>query len=104
MARMFDCAGQGPALVIGADIPAITPAHIADCFALLGRHDAVIGPAPDGGYWAIGLRHPARRPRAMFSDVRWSGPHARADTLANLRGLRVGMAATLSDVDEAADL
>jgi glycosyltransferase A (GT-A) superfamily protein (DUF2064 family) len=37
--------------------------------------------------------------------VRWSGPHARADTIANLeaRGLSVALADELSDVDDAAD-
>jgi hypothetical protein len=33
--------------------------------------------------------------------VRWSGPHALADTLANLDGRKIALAATLSDVDEA---
>jgi hypothetical protein len=41
----------------------------------------------------------------MFDSVRWSGPHARADTIANLeaRGLSVALADELSDVDDAAD-
>ena len=53
---------------------------------------------PDGGYWLVGLR---RTPRllAPFAGVRWSGPHALADTLGNLKGSRVAFAATLSDVD-----
>ena len=41
---------------------------------------------------------------APFAAVRWSGPHALADTLANLKGKRVAMAARLSDVDTAEDL
>jgi uncharacterized protein len=40
---------------------------------------------------------------APFADVRWSGPHALADTLANLDRKRVLFAATLSDVDTAQD-
>ncbi len=39
-----------------------------------------------------------------FAGVRWSGPHALADTLANLKGKRVAVAATLSDVDTEKDL
>jgi glycosyltransferase A (GT-A) superfamily protein (DUF2064 family) len=36
--------------------------------------------------------------------VRWSGPHALADTLEALNRLSVGLAATLEDIDTGADL
>lgn len=104
MRRALTHAGAGPVCVIGADIPGITPAHIARAFATLGGNDAVIGPAVDGGYWLIGLRHPARAPRGLFAGVRWSGPHALSDTLATMDGLSVAQVATLADVDRAADL
>jgi hypothetical protein len=47
-----------------------------------------------------------RRPRLLrpFADVRWSSPHALADTLANLDGRTVAFLATLGDVDDADDL
>ncbi len=89
----------GPAVIIGSDIPAIAPADIAAAFHLLGSNDAVLGPASDGGYWLVGLSH--RRPLRPFDDVRWSGPHALADTLANLAGHRVALLRTLTDVDTA---
>jgi hypothetical protein len=100
MQRIFDALPPGPALIVGTDVPGIAPAHIARAFRLLGAHDAVLGPAADGGYWLVGLR---RRPRrlSIFADVRWSSPHALADTLANLRGRAVAFAATLGDVDDA---
>ena len=90
----------GPVIIVGSDIPAIRAEHIAAAFKLLGRADAVFGQAPDGGYWLIGLK---RSPRVLqpFADIRWSGPHALADTLANLDGKSVASAATLSDVDTA---
>ena len=40
---------------------------------------------------------------APFAGVRWSGPHALADTLANLKDKRVAVAAPLSDVDTEED-
>lgn len=95
----------GPVIIIGADIPGLRPAHVAEGFRLLGRHDAVLGPAPDGGYWMIGLRRSGRAvPAGLFDGVRWSSAHALADTVASLAPLDVGFAATLRDVDEAADL
>ena len=92
----------GPVVIIGTDMPGIRAGHIRDAFRLLGRHDAVFGPATDGGYWLVGLRRRPRVPR-IFQAVRWSSPHALADTLANLRGLSVARVAILSDVDTAED-
>ena len=98
MQRLFRTLPPGPAIIVGSDIPAIKASDIARAFRLLGNADAVFGRAPDGGYWLVGLR---RTPRllAPFAGVRWSGPHALADTLGNLKGSRVAFAATLSDVD-----
>lgn len=103
MQRLVDRAPLGPVVIIGTDIPHIARAHIAAAFRLLGRHDAVLGPAADGGYWLVGLR---RRPRTLrpFHGVRWSTPHALADTLANLRGRSIARLPTLLDIDTAADL
>jgi rSAM/selenodomain-associated transferase 1 len=97
MRRALAAAAPGPTILIGGDIPGLTPAHIAAAFRLLGRHDIVFGPARDGGFWLVGCRH---RP-PDFGRVRWSTAHALADTLANLpRAASVGFAATLDDVDD----
>lgn len=105
MARVFEGLPRGPAVIVGSDIPGVTRAHVAAAFQALDRADAVLGPAEDGGYWLIGLR---RRPRIVtpFAGVRWGGPHARHDTLANLSraGLATVQLPALSDVDRAADL
>jgi len=98
MHRIFERLPTGDVIVIGSDIPAIEPSHIAQAFHLLGRADAVFGPATDGGYWLVGLKRMPSPPNA-FAKVRWSGPHALADTLANLDGKKIALAATLSDVD-----
>ncbi|MEL7097344.1 MAG: TIGR04282 family arsenosugar biosynthesis glycosyltransferase [Pseudomonadota bacterium] len=95
---------RAPVCVIGADIPGITRRHIAQSFGLLGRHDAVFGPAPDGGYWLVGFKHAAPLPAGLFDGVRWSSPHALADSMASIPGRRIALAATLRDVDTAADL
>lgn len=103
MARMMYRAG-GPVCVIGADIPGVTPRHIQTAFAQLGRNDAVFGPAPDGGYWLVGLRRPNPRPAGLFDGVRWSTEHALADSVRSLGNARVAYADELADVDTQADL
>jgi rSAM/selenodomain-associated transferase 1 len=104
MARLLRRLPPGPVCIIGADIPGIDRDHIARAFAALGPCDAVIGPAPDGGYWLVGLKRTRAIPARLFKGVRWSGPHSRSDTLAGLRDHRVALIDTLNDVDEARDL
>ena len=102
MQRAFDILPSGPAMIIGADIPGIKSKHIADGFRALGNHNAVFGPADDGGYWLVGVKRSPRRLR-LFDGVRWSGPHALDDTLKNLSGYSVAMLGTLADVDDGED-
>lgn len=104
--RMVRALRQAPGdvLVIGSDVPGITPAQVAGAFRLLNPHDVVLGPAEDGGYWAIGRRRGAVLPPHALADVRWSGPQALADTVASLGSLSVSHAAILADVDTSADL
>lgn len=96
MRRCLHAALPGPAVLIGADIPEVRPAHIAAALAALRRAPWVLGPATDGGYWLIG----ARRPLPPLAPVRWSTPHALADTLALLPAAALGP--VLRDVDDAA--
>ena len=65
---------------------------------------AVIGPAPDGGYWLIGLRRSVPPPRGFLHGVRWSTRFARADTMRTLGNCRVALVDMLADVDSAQDL
>ena len=82
-------AAPGAACVIGADIPGINRKELARAFTALGNHDAVFGPAPDGGYWRVRLKHPRRAPPRPVDGVRWSAPHAPAASRPTLPGYRI---------------
>lgn len=100
MQRAFDALPPGPAVLIGTDIPDAVPGHVAAAFQALRNNDAAFGPAADGGYWLVGLKRGTRTPR-LFRDVRWSGPHALADTLASMPpGTRGAVVDTLEDIDD----
>jgi hypothetical protein len=104
MRRLLERFPHGPVVIIGADIPGVTPAHVEAAFRALAAHDLVFGPASDGGYWLVGAK---RRPlpAGLFRNVRWSTEHALADTLAGVPSrFRVARVATLEDVDDAAAL
>ena len=98
MARVFAMFPDDTVLIVGADIPAMTPAHVDRAFRLAERHGAVLGPAGDGGYWCVGLAG-GFRPPDIFAGVRWSSEHALADTLKTLPKGRVSFADVLHDVD-----
>jgi rSAM/selenodomain-associated transferase 1 len=105
MRKPFKTLPPGPVVLVGSDIPAMRPSHIAQAFHLLGRHELVFGPATDGGFWLIGARRLRPLPRDLFASVRWSTRHALADTRANVPAtISVGLAATLDDIDTADDL
>jgi rSAM/selenodomain-associated transferase 1 len=104
MAAAFDAAPPGPVVIIGADAPGVRADLIGAAFAALGRHDAVFGPADDGGYWLIGLARRRAAPN-LFGQVRWSSEHALADTLGALPTTSsVGFVDRLRDLDDADDL
>lgn len=93
----------GPGVQIGMDTPQVTAGLLDEALAVLDTHDAALGPAVDGGWWAIGLRRPHAR---AFLDVPMStagtgaAQRARLDQL----GLSVGDLPELVDLDTAADL
>jgi len=103
LAGAFAAAGE-PAFLVGMDTPQLEPAHIERGIAALERPgvDAVLGRAPDGGYWAIGLRQPDERVFEnvpMSTDETGAAQRARLDEL----GLRTGELEELRDVDTIED-
>jgi len=103
LTRALASAPYGPVMFIGADAPDISAAQLRGAVRLLCRHDAVFGPARDGGFWLFGL-HKGPRTKAPFDNVRWSGPHAMEDVWSRLPARsRIGLLDVLIDIDEAGD-
>jgi glycosyltransferase A (GT-A) superfamily protein (DUF2064 family) len=90
-------------LLIGMDTPQVTPDLLAAVAAGLDDHDAVLGPAHDGGWWALALRDPSHA--QALRGVPMSTVDTGVLTVAALaaRGLRVGYGPTLRDVDTVSD-
>lgn len=99
----LDVPPGGPVVQVGMDTPQVTAAHLHDAARVLADEDAVLGPAEDGGWWVLGLRHP--RGAAALHGVPMSTPTTYDDTRRALAGtgLGVGTTARLRDVDTRAD-
>jgi len=96
--------GSRAVVLIGSDLPSMTPAIVATAFELLDRDpDAlVLGPAADGGYYLIG----ATRVPPVFDGIEWGSDAvlARTTAAAAIAGLRVSLLDALTDVDTPDDL
>lgn len=88
-----------PVVQIGMDTPQAGSAVLAAAVRRLGTVDALLGPATDGGWWALGLADP--RHAAALREVPMSTPSTGRLTRAALerRGLSVEELPTLTDVD-----
>ena len=90
-------------LLTGTDCPDLTADRLRVAAAQLGRHDAVLHRAEDGGYPLLGLRAFDAR---LFENMPWSTPAVADLTLQRLAALgwKVWVGDTLRDIDEPADL
>ena len=104
MKRIFFEFPPGPVIIVGSDIPDISPASIERAFRALQTGDAVFGPSPDGGFWLVGIKRIRKLPPSIFGNVRWSSKHALKDSLATLPGWKIVYADTLEDMDLAEDI
>jgi len=90
-------------ITIGCDCPELTIDHISRAFNALRQKDLVLGPAIDGGYYLIGLHHPAD---PLFEDIPWGTDKVfeTAVTQAQKLGLSIETLEELRDVDRPEDL
>ncbi|WP_193318457.1 TIGR04282 family arsenosugar biosynthesis glycosyltransferase [Nonomuraea phyllanthi] len=91
-----------PIVLIGMDTPQVAAGLLADALSLLAGHDAVFGPAADGGFWLLGLRAPDP---ALLLGVPMSAPITGEVQLRRLKeaGMSVALMPCLTDVDTMAD-
>lgn len=94
----FASADPGPAVLVGMDTPQVSAEQVSVFDP--SRYDACMGPATDGGYWAIGFADPGQA-SAAITGIPMSTEHTGADQLKRLQelGMRVQILEELTDVD-----
>lgn len=101
--RTLAVAGAGPVVQVGMDTPQVSAGLLREAADHLDTHSGVLGPAPDGGWWLLGLTHPVAA--EVLAGVPMSTPRTALDTRRALtgRGVRLATTTTLRDVDTVAD-
>ena len=98
---LFEC-DHASAVVLNSDSPTLPISLLVETAGILAQPGdrAVLGPARDGGYYLLGLKHPHRR---MFEEIDWSTDRVARQTMQRAQeiGLAVHVLPTWYDVDDA---
>jgi uncharacterized protein len=94
-------AGYGAACLVNGDSPTLPTSLLLEAVEALSvpGDRVVLGPALDGGYYLIGLKHPHRR---LFEDIDWSTERVFRQTVERAVGLELDIVTLPSwyDVDD----
>ena len=89
-------------VIIGSDCASLTSAIVEQAFTKLDEYPFVIGPAQDGGYYLLGMKHHSP---TLFQDIAWSTEEVLPATLGKIKELNQTyfLLPELSDIDHAED-
>jgi len=92
-----------PAILLGADVPDLTPLHLRRAADALATHEVAIGPATDGGYYLLAFRRPVP---ALFAPMPWGTGSVFAETVRRMEagGVTHTVLHPLDDCDRPDDL
>ncbi|MFC1807964.1 TIGR04282 family arsenosugar biosynthesis glycosyltransferase [Candidatus Omnitrophota bacterium] len=90
-------------IIIGTDSPHIDNKRIEQAFKMLRKHEAVIGPSQDGGYYLLGL---SRFTPKVFGGISWSTDKVFDQSVNILENERISYSILPAgfDIDVAGDL
>lgn len=102
MTELFD-QGFSKVIIIGSDCFDINPIILNEAISRLGQHDAVLGPAYDGGYYLLGLTNPTPE---LFANKAWSTNQVARETINDFKRLKKSyyLLPILNDIDDVSDL
>ncbi|MEN6350173.1 MAG: TIGR04282 family arsenosugar biosynthesis glycosyltransferase [Syntrophomonas sp.] len=90
-------------ILLGSDMPNLTPEFFYNIIDLLQEHDLVIGPAEDGGYYLLAIKKICEE---LFRDIPWSTSDVldRTIEVAKKSGLTYSLLPVQTDIDTWDDL
>ena len=93
--------GYQQIIVIGSDLYDLNQNELENAFNALNQHDYVVGPAEDGGYYLLGMKH--LKPE-LFQNKNWGTSSVLKDTLINLENESLQLLPQKNDVDYYEDI
>ncbi len=93
--------GYEKIMIVGSDILDLNTKHISDAFIKLDTHDAVIGPAQDGGYYLLGMKQLLPD---IFKNKTWGTATVLKETIKNLQNRDLFLLEELNDIDTFEDV
>ena len=95
-------------ILVGSDIPELSSAIVEQGFLSLKKHDTVIGPSRDGGYYLIGMKakDAPQLSVILFSRIPWSTGDVLKVSIQRLAdaGYNYSLQPTLCDIDHPEDI
>lgn len=93
--------GYSEAVLIGSDLYDLTSDDLREAFGQLNRHEVVLGPAGDGGYYLIGMK---KAIPGLFQGKQWGTQTVLKETLQNLKEVDTFLLPVRNDVDRYEDI
>jgi hypothetical protein len=97
--------GYDRVILVGSDVPGLTPAILDEGLNALNKTTACLGPTDDGGYYGIGFHRQCFTPEA-FHGVEWSTAAVFDQTASRLEkaGVEYQILQPLEDMDTSEDV
>jgi rSAM/selenodomain-associated transferase 1 len=95
--------GYGQVVIIGNDCLDITPETLQKAFDNLSRHEVVLGPATDGGFYLLGI---SEYNPSLFREIHWGTASVFRQVYQNISSLQqlLCLLPCLGDIDSYQDL
>jgi len=93
--------GYRQIVLIGSDLPYLSPQDLQAAFSALDKHDYVLGPAEDGGYYLIGMKSLNSK---LFRNKSWGSSSVLQETLEELKNDSLFLLEERRDLDTYEDL
>jgi len=88
--------GYKKVIIIGSDIYDLASSDLIDAFEYMNKHNFVIGPAEDGGYYLLGLKE---LKEDIFTNKSWGTSVVLRETMDTLESEDVKLLEVRNDVD-----
>ncbi|PSG90698.1 TIGR04282 family arsenosugar biosynthesis glycosyltransferase [Aurantibacter aestuarii] len=98
--ELFDL-GHEKVVIIGSDLYDLDAKYIEEAYQKLDTHDAVVGPALDGGYYLFGMKKVLPN---VFNQKDWGTETVFEDTLKDLENYNIHLTKALNDIDTFEDI